>query len=157
MDEILLWYARLAFAMSPSVLSPEPQLAIGFLALAPFLGTVIAGAFGAGASIYGAKKATSAAEKAGRQQSEAIDKQIAFDREQEARRQQEWERTEALNQSNWEREVAREQGNYDRNFNEDLLRDRRREPYRVAGRAALADLDQRRVGSMKDLMPTGRI
>ena len=153
MDEILLWYARLAFAMSPSVLSPEPQLAIAWIPIAMVASAVIQGV----TSTVGSKMATSAAKASAKAQNEGLDKNLAWEREQEARRQQEWERTEALNQSNWEREVAREQGNYDRSFNEDLLRDRRREPYRVAGRAALADLDQRRVGSMKDLMPTGRI
>lgn len=136
---------------------PPPMVAIAFLALAPFLATALAGAFGAGASIYGANKASSAARQSANLQSVAIDKNLEFEREQEARRQKEWDASEARNQENWQREVAREQMNLDRAREEDILRDRRREPYRVAGRAALSDLDTRRQGSMKDLLPTGRI
>lgn len=127
--------------------------AIAWIPIAMVASAVIQGVTSQRAS----SAATSAARASARAQNEGLDKNLAWEREQEERRRQEWERTEALNQSNWEREVAREQGNYDRNFNEEILRDRRREPYRVAGRAALADLDQRRVGSMADLTPTGRI
>lgn len=134
-----------------------PMVAVGFLALAPFLATAIAGIAGAGATIYGAKKASSAADRASRQQIEASDRALALERERDARDFAEAQRIDALNRETWMREVQREQANMDRMFNEDVHRDRRREPYRAAGRAALADLDKRRQGSMADLMPVGRI
>lgn len=111
----------------------------------------------AGSSWVAGKRQTSAAKASEAAQVDAADRAMEWEREQEERRREEWERTEAENARRWESEVAREQGNLDRYFGEAILRDRRREPYRVAGRAALADLDQRRQASMADLLPTGRI
>jgi hypothetical protein len=114
-------------------------------------------ALSAGTSIYGAKKQVGAAREASRSQDQALDKSLDWEREQEKRRQEEWDRSERMNQQNWEREVAREQMNLDRAREEDTYRDRRKEPIRQAGYAAIADLDARRKGSMQDLLPTGRI
>lgn len=127
------------------------------MAMATGTALLLGGLVSAGSSIYGANKQAGSARSVAKSQNQAIDTSLDWEREQEARRQKEWDASEARNQDNWQKEVAREQMNLDRAREEDIMRDRRKEPYRVVGRAALSDLEARRQSSMKDLLPTGRI
>lgn len=69
---------------------------------------VSAGA-GAGASIYGANKASSSNKAAMTAQERALAEQLAYEREIEATRRAEFDRTEAINQSRWQTEADRDE------------------------------------------------
>lgn len=68
---------------------------------------LITAAAGAGATIYGSKKASSANEKASQVQAQSNAEALAFAREQEARRQREYDQQIAAEKAAWEAEQAR--------------------------------------------------
>lgn len=98
------------------------------------LGTAIGGAATAGAMVYGAHKQSSAARKAGDQQARAIEQQLQFERENELRRREEYDRAEAERKAQWDAEQSR------------------RAPYRAAADAIL----RRRMGQMGLELPPER-
>jgi hypothetical protein len=127
-------------------------------------GMLVSSLVGAGTSILGGRSQKKAADKAAKATTGSIDKQIAIEQENEARRRQEWQQTQDANRAMWESEVAREQGNMNRDYSravsldsEDRRRYEKLNPYREAGRAALGDLQQRMTGSMKDLAGLGGV
>lgn len=131
---------------APVAVALGPLMAV----LAPALVSAIGG-------LVGQKMANNASSKAQTAQISANDRAMEFEREKEAARREEWMRTEADNERRWREEIAREQRNYDRSFEEDRFRDRRLDPYRAAGREAVADLTARNRTSMRDLVGVGRI
>ncbi len=86
------------------------------------IATLVGGGAAAGASIYGAKKASKASEKAAEISDQASREAIAFEREKEARRQTEWDRMMAEEEARWYAEQER------------------LAPYRAASEGALAQL-----------------
>lgn len=154
---ILLALAVVVGLLAPMDLTapfPAPMQAIVW---GPIIQAVAPALVSSMAGLFGQSMANRANDRAARTQANANREALDFEQMQEQRRQDEWERTMAMNQDMWQSEVAREQRNADRLFTEDVLRDRRLDPYRQAGRAALDDLNTRRMGSMRDLMPVGRV
>lgn len=105
---------------------------------------LITSAASAGATIYGASRASGAAKRSaqyGMQQAnyaanleaQAADKALAFAKEQEAARQQEFKATQDRNYQLWQADQAREQGRYD-----DLQS--RMQPYRRLGAGAVGQM-----------------
>lgn len=125
--------------------------------LVPAIASVVGAGISAVSNSKSAKAQKQASNFATRSQQDAIDKQLAWERERDERARSDAERVERENASRWAEEVQREQANNDRLFAEDQHRDRRREPYRVAGREALTDLTARNRDSMRDLPGLGRI
>lgn len=76
---------------------------IGAMGIALLASSAASGA----ATAYGAHKQASASKKAGDQQQQGLREQLAFERENEARRRQEYDRAEAMAQQQWEAEQAR--------------------------------------------------
>lgn len=105
---------------------------------------LIVGAASAGASVYGAKKNSSANKAAAQYQTnsanyaadleaKAAERALVFAREQEAQRAKEFAETQAKNRAIYDTEQAREQGRYD-----DLQT--RMQPYRQFGVGAIGQL-----------------
>lgn len=124
---------------------------------------LVSGLASGGAMAYGAKKQGDAAKRVGREQTAANESALAFERENEARRRQEFDLIEAENARRWDEAIRREDARFsedigyrNRMADEDRRRyenqERVRTPYRTAGQAALADLDARRKASMADLV-----
>ncbi len=125
---------------------------------------LIAGAAGLGGSAMASRSQGKATDRAVEAQTRATDQSLAYERENEERRRYEWETTEAENARRWQTEVDREQRNLEterqrqaRLDAEEMRRFQLREPYREAGRAAVADLAARNERSMRDIGPVGRI
>lgn len=61
------------------------------------------------AAVYGANKSSSSNRQATQAQQEAIDKQLAYEREVEQRRREEFDRIEAENKRRWDIEAGRDE------------------------------------------------
>lgn len=126
-------------------------------ALGPLLAVLAPALVSAIAGITSTAMNNRATSRAADTASRSNDQALAFEREKEANRRAEWLKTEEENARRWQEEINREQRNLDRDFGEAVFRDRRKEPYREVGRAALSDLNDRRAASMRDLVGVGRI
>lgn len=112
---------------------------------------LISAVIGTGAAVGSSVVSAKAAGKAGKQQTAANDKALEIEKENEARRREEFDRTEAANKLADDIEKRREQMRYDLE-RVDKLRgeaqslairaedEKRKEPYRAAGRGALDQL-----------------
>jgi hypothetical protein len=110
------------------------------------LGTLFGGLFGAGASAYGNSKQTQASNEAARVQADAANRAadlqakaaadaLAFTKEQEARRQLEWQNTQDWNAQTWQ-----EQYNYTKQLEAD--RQARLRPYQGLGVGAVGQMSK---------------
>lgn len=120
-------------------------------------GTVaaIAGTAAAGASLYGADKQAGASRDASRAAERSAAEALALERENEARRRQEWDQTQAFNEQAYKEALARDDARYadtraDTAFSRERAnrldafdreqydrREVRRGPYRDVSKAAL--------------------
>lgn len=148
---VLIWACT-----GPMTVPDNPPVAKAII-WGPILAWAVPALVSVAGQIWSANKQSSANKTATAAQTQANQSAIDFEREKERRRQEEWEKTESDNERRWAEEIAREQRNADRAFGEDQFRDRRKDPYRRAGEAALADLTARNASSMKDLVGLGRI
>lgn len=116
------------------------------------MGAIVTGAAITAAGVLASSKMQSSASKnATKAQTGATNRAMSIEERAEAQRLEEARRVEAQNQRNWEVEQAREQGRY-QTSRDDALRgeaqgnarwaydERRREPYRAAGRGAVRNL-----------------
>jgi hypothetical protein len=122
--------------------------------IAPALVTAVGGLI---TGVASTKIASNASKKAQSAQAAANDRALEWERERDERARRDAERVERENAQRWQDEVLREQRNMDRAFAEDTFRDRRLDPYREAGREAVADLSSRSKNAMRDLPGLGRI
>ena len=122
---------------------------------------IISGIVGAGATVYGANRDSSASTQASQASERASAEAIALERENEARRRQEWDATQAFNEKSYNEYLARDDARYadtradtaysraradklDAFDREQYDREQtRREPYRKVSVAALNDLAAR--------------
>lgn len=111
------------------------------------LGTAIAGGATAAAGVYAARKSNESSRAAAAAEMDALDKQLAFEREKEAERKAEWDRAQAEAKAQWEAEQA--SGNTDADMRRaefELAKQKYTErqaqmaPYRQVGVGALAQL-----------------
>ena len=121
---------------------------------APAIGSTllgIGGAAGAAASIYGANKSAGSSRNAARMEQEAIDKQLAYEREVEQRRREEFDRTEAENKRRWDVEAGRDEYRWGvdqaansrgeaRHVDRFNMEQRRAQPLRDVGLASVEEL-----------------
>lgn len=117
------------------------------MAALPIWSAILPAAATVTTGIVGAKMQSNASNRAANLQGEAIDKQLAFEREQEERRRYEWDRTEAENLRREQEEVERNESRLRRIEAQNAYQYNRgeavRTPYRQVGVAALADLGRR--------------
>lgn len=127
------------------------------------LGMLLAGAIGGGTAIAGAKIQSKAAKRAGAEAAKANEDALAFEREQADRDEREFIETQRENTRRYEQARAEEQRRYitemtriDRLEAKEEARfqgeEKRKEPYRQASKAAMADI-ARRAGII--LRPSG--
>lgn len=122
---------------------PAVAWAIGLSAAASTAGTIVS-----------AKMQGSAADKASRTSAASTERALQIERENEVRRREEFDRTEAENQRRWNETSALDQWRYNQDaaltrekFQQDVdvynAEQRRRQPYRDTSVAALHDLASR--------------
>lgn len=134
----------------PVALAIGPLAGAIMIAVAPALIQTVGG-------LFANRSANKASEKATAAQSAATDRALEWEKERDERARKDAERVERENAQRWQDEVLREQRNMDRAFSEDTFRDRRLDPYREAGREAVADLSARSRNAMRDLPGLGRV
>jgi hypothetical protein len=120
---------------------------MGAFTTAAIVGGIVAGAGSLGGAAINAR----AAGKAQRAQLGANSRAMTIEQENEMRRREEFDRTERDNRTRWEIEQDREQQRYEMGRNDNLRAEaagnarwsfdqKRREPYRAAGRGAVEEL-----------------
>lgn len=161
MVELYAWLLLTLIAAVIGVLMPMDVSRSVPTALAIVWGPIIAAVAPALVSTVGGlfanRSANKASERAQQAQTAATDKALEWEKERDERARKDAERVEIENAKRWQDEVLREQRNLDRSFAEDTFRDRRLDPYREAGREAVADLSARSRNSMRDLPGLGRV
>lgn len=78
----------------------------------PAIATVIAGGTAAAAGIYGSNRQSQAARDAANASERSTQEALALERENEARRREEWDKTQEFNEQVYREEVARDQSRY---------------------------------------------
>lgn len=161
MSELYRWLLLTLAAAVIGVLMPmdvsRPIATAYAIVWGPIIAAVAPALIQTVGGLFANRSANRASRRAQDAQAAATDRALEWERERDARARADAERVERENAERWQAEVRREQQNLDRAFAEDTFRDRRLEPYREAGREAVADLAARSRNSMRDLPGLGRI
>lgn len=135
-------------------------MAVATLGTAALVGGIIAGAGAVGSAAIQSRQAS----KAARAQERATDRAMSIEEQNEARRREEFDRTESENRMRWEVEQQREQERYETGRNDGLRSEAagnarwkfdqdRRKTYRAAGNASVEELTRLAGLTMRETTP----